>query len=367
MEDPKRIADIDSHMAVATLEGVPVVFHDVRKAPLDIYGLLWDENGYFTRIPQAIADATNDGVKWLNRHTAGGRVRFIAETPYVAIRVKMPQEGRMPIMTPLCSSGFDLYFREGDEPFTFMNGFMPPIVANGGYESLLYLPGGNRRREFLIHFPLYDAVDSLEIGVAPDVKIEGGQKYRNDKPWLFYGSSITQGGCASRGGTCYNALLSRRFNCDFRNLGWSGSGRGEQVMADYIAAQPMSLFFMDYDHNAPDAAHLAATHEKFFLTVREKNPDLPIIIASRTDPMRTADDAADNDARFREVCKTYENALRRGDKLVRLIDGRQIFAPVGQNGLAMGDATVDGCHPTDLGFLLMAETFAKPIQELLNL
>ena len=88
--------------------------------------------------------------------------------------------------------------------------------------------------------------------------------YVVEKPIVFYGSSITEGGCASRVTNAYPALLSKWLNADYINLGFSGSAKGEIPVAEFIAEQSMSAFVYDYDHNAPNPEHLAATHEAFF-------------------------------------------------------------------------------------------------------
>ena len=97
----------------------------------------------------------------------------------------------------------------------------------------------------MIHFPLYDNVDELWIGIEKNATLQEGGQYRSLAPVIYYGSSITQGGCASRPGNAYPAIISRQLNCDFRNLGFSGSSRGEQISAQYIAEQPMCVFVMD--------------------------------------------------------------------------------------------------------------------------
>lgn len=80
----------------------------------------------------------------------------------------------------------------------------------------------------------------------------------------FYGSSITQGGCASRPGADYVSVLSRILNVDVVNLGFSGSARGERTMAEYLSALDCSVFVMDYDHNATDATELGKNAQRFF-------------------------------------------------------------------------------------------------------
>ena len=137
------------------------------------------------------------------------------------------------------------------------------------------------------------------------------------------------------------------------NLGFSGSGRGEEAVAEAIASIPLSAFVMDYDHNAPSCEHLEATHEKFFRIIREKQPDLPIIIMSMCNIYPEFDNAAyaENLKRMEIIRKTCKNAVKAGDKHVYFIDGRTLFGKTDRTA-----CTVDGCHPNDLGFYRMYET-----------
>ena len=361
------ISQIDRNMAVVSkIEDVELCFRNARSAPFHLHGLLPGEpDTPYRRMPEATASAVSYGVEFLNTHTSGGRVRFCTDSACVAIRVTMPQNGRMPNMTSIGSSGFDLYEREGDAPFRYRQSFVPPPIYVPTYESLLRFPD-SRPRELMICFPLYDAVDKLEIGLLPEATLAPGGAYRDAAPLLFYGSSITQGGCASRPGNSYQAMLSRRFDADYVNLGWSGSAKGEPAMAAYIAEQKMSLFILDLDHNCGTAEELNSVHEAFFLTIREKQPELPILMASRTDPIRDPQMEANEDRRRAVVARTYENALRRGDKRVRFIDGRQVFYAMADQGLSPWDCTVDGCHPNDLGFFCMAKVFGDAIAEMLG-
>ncbi len=361
-----NIEKIDRNLAVKSkIEGEELCFWNVRQSPFKMYGLLPGKvNDPFCRIPQQTAEACNEGVLALHTNTAGGRVRFCTDSSCVAIRVKMPARCLMPHMTFVGSSGFDLYVTQ-KEKSRYAGSFMPPIDRENGYESLIRFPDRSLR-DITINFPLYDAVDELLIGLEPDSVLRSGEEYRSQKPVVFYGSSITQGGCASRPGNSYQAIISRALNCDYRNLGWSGSARGEQTMAQYIAEQPMQLFFMDYDHNSPSIEHLEKTHEPFFLTIREKNPDLPVIFASKTDLPLSREAEEETALRRKIICTTMENALRRGDKNVRFVDGGTVFASFEEQGLTADSCTVDGCHPNDLGFWCMSQVYGGAIREQLN-
>lgn len=356
----KKISDIDKNLKIAT--NIPesnIVFYNVNDKPFNIYGVMYDENeGKFLRMPQDIAKSVNPGVEFLNGHTSGGRVRFKTDSKYVAIKVISKTSGFMPHMALSGSSGFDMYTKD-ENGYTYAATFMPYNVyekfeENQGYENIIYF-SDSKTRDITINFPLYNEVCSLYIGLEEDALLENGESYRTEKPVVFYGSSITQGGCASRPGNAYANMLSRRYDFDFINLGFSGSGMGEPEIAEYIAKLDMSAFIYDYDYNAPDAEHLKKTHKPMFGIIRKAHPDIPIIIMSK--PMLKLD--SDNTERKEIIKETYEIAKANGDKNVYFIPGDEIFKIFGNDS-----CTVDGCHPNDLGFMCMSEAVSRIFDKL---
>jgi len=359
------IGVVDKNPEVSgVIKGVDLKFYNARRDPFRIYGLIsGNDSEPFRRIPYELAEKTNPGVLMRHTNTAGGRIRFKTDSSCVAIRVAMPQKYLVPYMPFLGTSGFDIYVKT-DELSVYKGSFIPPIDRTDGYESLVKFDS-REMRDIIIHFPLHDGVNELLIGVETDAVVEKSETYRSELPIIYYGSSITQGGCASRPGNAYTNSITRNLNVDHVNLGFSGSAKGELVMAEYIAEQPMSLFFYDYDHNAPDVEHLAKTHEAFFLTIREKRPELPIIMASRVGTPKTPQKAEDTLRRRDVILRTYENAVKRGDKQVMFIDGAEVFKEAQKLGMAADSCTVDGIHPNDLGFACMTKSFGYAIKEML--
>lgn len=345
----KDISQIDKNFQVETKLDLPdVKFYNVLAEPFKIYGVFY-EGGKFRRLPEAVAKTVSEGVFGLHTHTAGGRVRFKTDSPYVAIHTKMPSIGKMPHFALTGSAGFDLYVGSN-----YKKTFVPPFDIENGYENVARL-GTSEMREITINFPLYSSVGELYIGISDTATLLPPAPYEIETPIVYYGSSITQGGCASRAGTAYQGHISRRLKADFINLGFSGNAKGEDEMAEYISGLTMSAFVLDYDYNAPTVEHLKNTHERFFRRVREKNPELPIIMMSRPHF-----DYDENELQRLEVVKTtYENALRDGDKNVYFIDGRDLMKAVGSEG------TVDDCHPTDLGFASMAKAIGDVLEKIL--
>ena len=346
-----KIDQIDKNFKVdVTIDREGLRFYNPKEAPFEIFGIYY-EDGRFRRLPEAVARATNEGVLGLHANTAGGRLRFRTDSVKFAVSCRLDHIMKADHM-PICgSAGFDLYV-DG----IYKRTFRPPYEMEHGFESLVELKEERKMREVLIHFPLYSDVLELSIGLEEGAKIEAPTPYRKGAPLVYYGSSITQGGCASRPGNAYENILSRRLNTDHINLGFSGSAKGEQATTDYINSLEMSAFIMDYDHNAPNPEHLEATHEKMFLAIRERHPDLPILMLSA--PLWAADEKW---ARRREIVrKTYENAKARGDQKVWFIPGQELMA------LCKEEGTVDNCHPTDLGFFSMASAMEATIKEMIG-
>lgn len=350
------ISKIDKNLKVeTTIQEGGIRFLDVRGAPFKLYGLYGAETEpVFKRMPDAVAEATSEGVAHLAQHTAGGRVRFKTNSKYVAVNAQMQRVAHFAHMPLTGSAGFDLYLNRGGKSEYFKT-FVPPADLADGYEAIIYFENSDEK-DITINFPLYSGVKDLYIGLEETAFISEGGGYTYKTPVVYYGSSITQGGCASRPGNSYQAIISRMLDCEYLNLGFSGSAQGEDAVIDYIAQLDMSVFVFDYDHNAPDPEYLQATHERAYKRIRAKNPQLPIIIVSRPDFYQ-------NDAcikRRNTVYSTYINAVNAGDA-VRYIDGGSLFG-----GPFRDSCTVDSVHPNDLGFMLMAQKIGEAVGQMLR-
>jgi len=356
------ISKIDKNFKIETKIDKPdIKFYDAKCSLFDIYGLYkpYECNTYCRMAPD-VAKYVSPGVGALNKCTAGGRLRFKTDSKYVVINRSLvffkDGGGKMPHMTTTGSSGYDLYIVE-DGKQVYYRSFVVPHNFDEKYENIVEFED-NSERDIIIHFPLYNGCSTLYIGLQKDAFVKHGSKYKYEKPIVFYGSSITQGGCASRPGNAYSNMVSRYFDIDHINLGFAGNAKGEDAMAEYIAELDMSIFVYDYDHNAPNAEHLKETHEKLFKRFRASNPYTPVIIMSKTDVPRPMGYIGDTYIRRNIIKATYDNAVASGDKNIYFIDGQEVFKLAGS-----ADCTVDGCHPNDLGFYCMAQAVIKVIQE----
>lgn len=353
------VTEIDSNLKIETSVDRPgVIWRNALEAPFRLYGLQEPREGeQLCRMPGDAARAVSPGVNTLNYCTAGGRIRFSTSSSYIAIHlVRGIDFGVMPHFPLTGSHAADLYLdrqdSEGKVRSDFIRTFLPPNDAHApSYDAVIDV-GNDGMRSYTIHLPLYAAVKELYIGLQDGAAVNAGYEYDNVLPVVYYGSSITQGGCASHAGNSYPAMISQKYNLHYLNLGFSGSCHGEPAMADYLASLSMSAFVCDYDYNAPTLAHLRQTLPPLIAAVRSAHPTLPILVLPSP---RLSHNGVPSDRRvyLRDFCRQQRAA---GDANLHFVDSNLLF----------GDdmpfsCTMDGCHPNDLGFYRMATAIANAL------
>ncbi len=350
-----NFSEIDANMVSRVPDADGLVWYTLPAEGFDLYGFT-SVNPY-RRVPDDVAKTISPGVRSLAPHTAGGRVRFSTDSSRIAIRVKMPSVTKFAHMALTGSSSFDLYL-DTDTGSRFFSVFKPDVRIYEGFTLTNNVGTGRGMRSWTLNFPLYSPVSLLEIGLDANASVGHGKKYRKEAPIVYYGSSITQGACATRPGLCYESIISRKLDLDHVNLGFSGQCKAEIAFAEYLAGLKMLAFVCDYDHNTPNTEYLRDTHLRLYQIIREKNPDLPYIMVSAPDFYL----AEESRSKRRAVVEdTYRYAREHGDRNVYYIDGE---------GLTRGgyedSCTADGCHPNDIGFMFMAEKIGCMIERALR-
>lgn len=344
-------------------------FYDIKDKPFEIYGVFFDEKeGKFFRMEKSVADTVSANISMLCSNTSGGRVKFSTNSREIAVKFTCPVKPNYYHFSTLATIACILN-EERDGEQIFMHSYVPNNLYNFSAENtengytVSAKVGDGKMRNYVLYFPNYCDVCSIEIGLDDGAKIEKGNPYREKLPILYYGSSITQGACASRSDLCYPALISKWNNLDYKNLGFSGSAKGEPEIADYLAEQKCCLFVCDYDYNSQTAEHLNSTHYPIYEKFRAKNPDTPILfVTSAYTPKELFEVTARSDAKeFYEIeervaiiKKTYYRAKKNGDKNVYFLDGRTFFKKNER-----GYMSEEGLHPNDTGFYFMAKAIYK--------
>lgn len=342
-----------------------MVVYDGRKAPFSLHGLYKPEDpGIFCRMPREVAENTSKRVALLYTNTAGARLRFATDSAYISVgailppmEFSSPRNGAFAGGNACC---FDFYADGAHCRVLWHEGLIQRgsvisfDIPDGKYEAGITF-SKRKMREITLCFPTFVNISEIYIGLEKDCALTCAKPYRNEKPVVFYGSSITQGACASRSGNNYENLLSRRLQLDYLNLGFAGACRAEPAVIDYLCSLEMSVLVFDYDHNAKSVEYLRQTHLPALRKLRAAHPDIPFVVLSRPD-QDTGE--ADTVARARLIEENCRILQQEGDAPVHFINGIDIFHSHDKDMM-----TVDGTHPTDLGFYCMAQALQNVLEQ----
>ena len=353
-----NIEEIDKNLKATPIKETDVVWKDAKEKPFSLHGVFYSgEEQLYRRMPKEIADNVSWSVGGLSKHTSGGRIRFRTDSPYVAIRAVAQKDNMSSNGSLMRMYGFSVYSNgvfEGclrPDFAAYVNAtdkFAFETIAHGRLEGM---------RNIEIYFPLYGGICEVWVGLKEGSTVQEPEKYPLEKPIVFYGSSITQGGCASRPGNDYTAVLSRQLNFDYVNLGFSGSAKGEPLIADYLASLDASVMVLDYDFNAPNPEWLENTHYPMYEKIRKAHPDMPIVFMTRPNFMY---DPKNCIPRRKVIYDNFLKAKASGDTQVYFCDGKYLFGKKDWSA-----CTVDNCHPNDIGFSRMAKKLFPILKNIL--
>jgi lysophospholipase L1-like esterase len=324
------------------------VWRDCRE--IGIEGKGWtDAPAIYDRLPAKAQGKAPASVWSLSHLSAGLCVRFTTDAPSIQVRWKLISDGAsaMPHMPATGVSGVDFYVKHQGGRWEFVGNGRPAAAVN---TSSFNVPPGE---QYLLYLPLYNGVKSVEIGIPEGRKIAAcAASSENRKPVLIYGTSITQGGCASRPGMAWTSIVGRRLDTSVINLGFSGSGKMEPAMADLLAELDPSVYVLDCIWNM-SPAEVSERIEPFVKKLRASHPTTPILLAE--------------DSSFQNECPTpkgrllrsaYEKLTAAGVKNLHFLASRDMLGDD-------SEGTVDGCHPNDVGMMRMAEAFVKTLRPIL--
>lgn len=344
-------------LLAVTASNAQIVYHDAAVFPL--LGKATESTlTRYERLPDSLQNISRKPLWDLGRNSAGLAVRFRSNSTCIAAKWEVLNNFSMNHMTPTGIKGLDLYCLQ-DGKWIFAGSGRPQGKASTATIVKNMLP---EEREYLLYLSLYDGVTSLAIGVdsLSEISQPAVDLPVRTKPIVFYGTSILQGGCASRPGMAHTNILERKLNRECINLGFSGNALLDLEIADVIAGVDASLFVLDFLPNAT-VEQMNERAEKFYSIIREKHPDTPILFIE--DPIfthspfdtRIAKEIKDKNETINAIFQSLKN---RGEKNIYFLSSKDI---IGHDG----EATVDGIHFTDLGFMRYAEVLYPMITTLL--
>jgi len=313
----------------------------------------------YERLPARLKGVSRQAVWDLGKNTAGLAVRFSSDSRQISVRWETLNDLNMNHMTPTGIKGLDLYCMENGV-WTFANSARPAAKKS---EVAVISNMEKKEREWMLYLPLYDGIVSLEIGIDSTASI-GQPKIdlpQRTKPIVAYGTSILQGGCASRPGMAHTNILSRMLNREVINLGFSGNALLDYEIAELMAECDASLYILDFVPNA-SVEQIKDKAEKFYRILREKHPGTPIVfIEDPIFPLSKYDLNMQNEVREKNKAlrSVFEILKAKKEKNIRLISSAGMIG-------TDSEATVDGIHFTDLGFMRYAEYLYPKISEMIG-
>jgi hypothetical protein len=332
---------------------------DAKKLTVEGLGFQ-DVKSPYDRLPARAEGVVPAPVWSLSRDSAGALVRFTAATTAIHARWTVTNKNLAGAnITAIASSGLDLYAKTDAGKWRWL-GIGQPTFPETTAALVTGIPA--TEREFMVYLPLRNGVTSLEFGVPKGATIKPGPaRAPGSKPILFYGTSITHGIGASRAGMTHVAMLGRTFNREVINLGFSGNGRMEPEVVKFVAELDPAVFVLDClpnmnpqqitERTVPGVKQLRAAHPNTpILLVEDRNMQTGFLIEAR-----------------RKGNEANHAALREAFAALKAENVPQIYYLEGANLLGDdGEATVDGSHPTDLGFTRQAAEFERVLRPVLK-
>jgi hypothetical protein len=312
---------------------------------------------WFDRLPAAAEKAVTPEVWQRSRISSGMMVRFKTDATSIDVDYKLRSEIlSFPHMAASGVSGVDLYARDLAGKWRWVETTKPKMQAVK-WEVIKGL--SPEWREYAIYLPLYNGVDSFEIGVPKGARFEGMPPRLH--PVVFYGTSITQGACASRAGMTYAAILGRRLDRPMVNLGFAGYGRMDEAVGVFLGQIDAALYVIDCLANmGPE--EVAAKCAPLVLQLRAARPATPIVLVEDCRSPnawivpRFAKHLDENHAALRSA---FEILRKQGVKNLYYIPGDHLYGDD-------SEGSIDNLHATDLGFMRQSDVMEPILRQALN-
>ena len=348
-QEAQAVSKLDPAMAVNKAAAENLDWYDVTEWGIE-GRILPDQERlrWFDRLPAAAQQSVTSNVWNLSRDSAGMMVRFKTDATAIHVHYKvMKDKLGMPHMPATGVSGIDLYARDTDGKWKWVQ-VTKPATQEVKAEIIKGLAEGYR--EYAAYLPLYNGVEFMKIGVAKGSQFQGMEP--RTKPIVFYGTSITHGACASRPGMVHTAILGRRLDRPVVNLGFSGNGRMDKAVGDYLVQVDAAVYVIDCLPNM-QPADVTAKCIPLVKQIRQSKPKTPIVLV---EDRRFANDwitpakhqfHSDNHAALKAA---YENLKKEGVSHLHYIVGDKLYGDD-------SEGSTDASHANDLGFMRQADIF----------
>lgn len=355
---PSSIGKLDPEMAERKQADDGLGWHDITQWGVE-GRILPDQSRqrWFDRLPGSADGHVTKNVWNLSRHSSGMMARFKTDAKAIHVHYKLLNANlAMSHMPATGVSGVDLYARDDQGKWRWVQ-----VTRPSKQEMKVQLISGMKSgfREYAVYLPLYNGVEFLSIGVDPKSNFEPLPPREN--PIVFYGTSITHGACASRPGMVHTAILGRRFDAPVVNLGFSGNGKMDAEVGDYLVQLDASVYVIDCLPNM-NAQLVSERCIPLVKQIRKTKPDTPIVLVEdrrNTNSWILPGRQAHHTANHQALRAAYEELKKEGVPGLYYIEGDHLYGDD-------GDGATDGSHASDLGFMRQAEIFEPVLREALG-
>lgn len=317
---------------------------------LTIEGKAWENTkGFYHRLPEGVENFVNERLWKLSMCPSGMSVHFSTKSSSLSVKWDGAAD-------TAGFSGVDLYVRHEGEWRWLSVGSPSSQEIN---ERCLFEGLSEEERDYMLYLPLFHQLQKLEIGIPDNFELKA-TKPRKANPIVFYGTSITQGSRASRAGMCYSAILGRRLDTPVINLGFSGNGDMAPNVIELLCEIDPEVYVLDCLPNMW-ASDIKERLEPAVKKLRDTRPDVPVILVE----MFYCDAflKRDRSERYKNSNKTqheiYKKLIREGVGNLHYIKGENLIG-------TDGEATIDGTHYTDVGYMRYSDKLFKPLSKLIG-
>lgn len=350
----------------------PWTYVDAQNLRIINHAFAGETERTYARLPRYVKDSIPEGRELWDRQqcSSGIGVRFATNSTRIGCKYTLYWDTHMIHMADTGLKGTDLYILEGDSVWRHVNTNRPYVKKdeNGNKTKLVestYVSNlDGQMHEYVIYFPLYDGIEDFSVRIDSGAVITKGRPevINANRRIVAYGTSILQGGCASRTGMAATNIIGRELNCEVVNLGFSGEGKQDTYVARAMATIPdVDVFLLDPVPNCTEMMCDTLTYN-FVKTLRALRPDVPIVMLEG--PIYPY---ARYDSFFGNYLPKKNDAFRRNYERLKAENPDNLYY-VTSEGLdgPEDDGTVDGIHLTDLGFLHYANKMIPILRPLLD-
>ena len=316
----------------------------------------------FTRLPVFMKDSVRDQLWWLAGCSTGIGIRFSTDSRRIGARYNLRYDFSMMHMAMTGIKGTDLYRLDDDGKWHYVNTARP---IKDSVQHKIYVENlDGKMHEYMIYLPLYDGIKWFEIGVDSTATLQQPQvdNPRRGKRIVCYGTSVMQGGCATRTGMTQTTMLQRDLNVEVVNLGFSGEGKQDYCMARLMAQiEDVICYVIDPVPNCTKDMCDTLTYN-FVKILRDAKPDVPIVmVEGLTYPY------AKYDSYFRDYLPEKNEAFRKNYERLKKENKKNLYymTTEGMTGFEE-EGTVDGVHLTDIGFRAYTQKLEKILKKILK-